>query len=109
MKYVQQIRDGFGMVTLLVMALLCCQTALAQVKVSGTVTDRQGEALVGVAVVSEIDGVRTGVSTDDYGRFSLSVPEGTMLEFNYLGFKTLKLPAVTPPHAGGTRGGSQRS
>lgn len=54
-------------------ALLCCtMPALAQkVTVSGTVTDSQGEPMIGASVIAQ--GSQTGVATDIDGKFTLSL------------------------------------
>ncbi len=54
--------------------------------VSGTVIDSKGEPLIGVSIV--IKGTTKGTITDFNGRFSVSVPRGTVLELSYLGMKT---------------------
>lgn len=54
-------------------------------EISGTVTDKNGEPLIGVGVT--LQGTSTGAITDADGRYTLSVPSGnTVLEFAYLGF-----------------------
>lgn len=55
--------------------------------VKGTVTDAQGEPIIGANVV--IVGGTKGVITDIDGKYSLQVPEnGAVLKFSYIGFKT---------------------
>ncbi|MEM6763553.1 MAG: TonB-dependent receptor [Bacteroidota bacterium] len=54
--------------------------------VSGTVTNDDGEALVGASVA--IKGTTQGTLTDGNGRFQLSVPDGsTTLIISYLGYE----------------------
>ena len=54
--------------------------------VSGTVTNSDGEALVGASVA--IKGTTQGTLTDGNGRFQLSVPDGsTTLVISYLGYE----------------------
>lgn len=61
------------------------------IKVSGTVTDREKTPLIGVGVL--VKGTTTGTSTDIDGHFYLDVPsKESVLEFSYLGFKTLEVP-----------------
>ena len=55
-------------------------------KVSGVVTDEAGEPLIGVSVL--VKGTTLGNITDLNGRFSLDVPEGSILEISYIGYKT---------------------
>ena len=55
--------------------------------VKGTVTDVQGEPIIGANVV--IVGGTKGVITDLDGKYSIQVPEnGAVLNFSYIGFKT---------------------
>ena len=60
-------------------------SVLAQGTVSGKVTDDEGEGLPGVNVV--IKGTTTGVSTNLDGNFRLSVEEGAILIFTFVGFE----------------------
>lgn len=59
--------------------------AMAQNKVSGTVTDETGEPLIGVTVLEK--GTSNGIATDFNGRFTLEVGGKTLI-FSYIGFKT---------------------
>lgn len=61
--------------------------------VRGTVSDRSGEPLPGVTVLSDSGGARAGVSTDLDGKFSLNVPAGTPLIFSCIGYKGVTLDA----------------
>lgn len=54
------------------------------VKVSGKVTDKNGEPLVGVYVLQQ--GTKNGTSTDVDGKYSLSVPQNSTLIFTYMGY-----------------------
>lgn len=64
--------------------LFCSWGLMAQQNVTGTVTDSDGEALIGVNVL--VQGTSTGTVTDLDGRYSLSVPSGSSLVFTYTGF-----------------------
>jgi hypothetical protein len=64
--------------------------------VSGRVVDQNGQALPGVMIFS---GQKTGVATDQDGRFSISVPFQDSLRFGYVGFKN-KWVAVNQPNLG---------
>ena len=58
----------------------------AQRTISGTVTDSQGETLIGVSVV--VANATSGTVTDFDGNFSLTVPErAKQLVFSYIGYK----------------------
>ncbi len=72
-------------------AVLCLipQMLFAQnLSVQGTVTDENGEAMIGVSVL--VKGTSTGVITDLDGNFALSAPSGSTLVFSYIGYKTLE-------------------
>lgn len=75
---------------LLVVTLLCSIlfAASAQTRqVTGKVTDKGGEALIGVSVT--VKGTKQGASTDIDGNFKLNVPStSVILVLNYVGFKT---------------------
>ena len=64
--------------------LLNSTLAFAQSKVSGIVTDKSGEPLIGVNVIEK--GTTNGVITDFDGKFSLNVGNGKILEFSYVGY-----------------------
>lgn len=59
-------------------------TGLAQNTVSGSVKDQSGEPLIGVSVTY---GNGQGTVTDINGHFSISVPEGSIVHFSYIGYK----------------------
>ena len=75
-------------------ALLAFLSAFAQNGIRGTVVDQNGEPLPGVAVVADNGGAKTGASTGVDGKFTINVPEGTSLQFSYIGFKGVTLAAV---------------
>ncbi|OZV66407.1 TonB-dependent receptor [Winogradskyella aurantia] len=56
---------------------------------SGTITDNQSnETLIGVNIVAPA--AQAGTVTNEYGFFSLTLPEGTYeIQISYLGFKTI--------------------
>ena len=64
-------------------------------KVSGVVTDEAGEPLIGVSVL--VKGTTLGNITDLNGRFSVDVPEGSILEISYIGYKTQSIKAQREP------------
>lgn len=75
-----------------VMALLPA-AALAQgmVTATGTVTDANGDPLIGCSV--QLKGSGVGTVTDLDGRFKMQVPEGKTLTFSYIGYKTKEVKA----------------
>ena len=60
--------------------------------VKGTVTDENSEALIGVNV--KVKGSTVGTITDIDGRYSLSVPSGSTLEFSYVGYLNKEVSAA---------------
>lgn len=66
------------------------QTVSAQrnVNVTGTVRDSWSDPLVGVTVIQK--GTTSGVSTLDDGTYSISVPEGAVLQFSCIGYKSVE-------------------
>lgn len=56
----------------------------SDIKISGVVTDQNGEPLIGANVQEK--GTTNGTITDLDGRFSLSVPSGAILEISYIGY-----------------------
>ncbi|WP_256011476.1 SusC/RagA family TonB-linked outer membrane protein [Desertivirga xinjiangensis] len=83
-------------VNLLLCALLVHVAAFSQTRlITGKVTDKSGETLIGVSV--NIKGTQKGASTDASGAFKLNIPtEGsTTLVFTYIGYKTKELQAGT--------------
>ena len=67
--------------------------ALAQIRVSGTVTSSDdGEPVVGASIL--VQGTKTGTVTDVDGNFQLTAPEGCELKVSYLGMKTKNVKAA---------------
>src|SRR5690606_993610 len=59
--------------------------------VQGTVTDEQGEALIGVNV--QVKGTTKGTATDFEGRYILEdINENAVLVFSYIGYHTQEIP-----------------
>ena len=75
---------------MIVLALLLFNSAVAfaQSKVSGLVTDKTGEPLIGVNVLEK--GTTNGMITDIDGKFVMNVAKGKTLVFSYVGYKTLE-------------------
>ena len=81
---------------LIVSTLLICVCALVnaqKVDVSGTVTDVNGESVIGATV--QESGTDNRTITDLEGKFSLSVKSGATLTISYIGYKTVSLAART--------------
>lgn len=60
------------------------QYALAQSTITGTVTDTEGEPLIGATVM--VEGTTTGTITDVDGSFSIEARTGQVLTVSYLGY-----------------------
>ena len=73
---------------LLISTLLLSLAAMAQVTVTGTVTDGSiGEPAIGASVI--VAGTTTGTVTDTDGHFTLDVPDGKfILQVSMVGYKT---------------------
>ena len=70
--------------------VLSSNISFAQEKpVSGTVVDQFAVPLPGVSVV--VPGTTRGTQTDFDGKYSISVSEGEVLQFSYIGQKTLQV------------------
>ena len=72
--------------------LLLCMfltNSYAQQTVTGNVSDQDNNSLPGVAVV--IDGTTTGTVTDFDGNYSITVQDGQILVFSYLGYETQRI------------------
>ncbi|MBU3744598.1 MAG: SusC/RagA family TonB-linked outer membrane protein, partial [Sediminibacterium sp.] len=64
--------------------------AQSQPAVSGRVTDKQGEALIGVNVV--VKGTTQGTITDFNGNYTIAgVKPGVTLQYSYLGYNTVNI------------------
>ena len=74
----------FAQSMLFVVFLLSSTLAFAQNKVTGTVTDKSGEPLIGVNVLEA--GTTNGCITDVDGKYSLNVERGETLIFSFIGY-----------------------
>ncbi|MFK7781402.1 SusC/RagA family TonB-linked outer membrane protein [Psychroserpens sp.] len=76
--------------SLLLLAFLLPATLFAQTLVTGTVTDQaDASPLPGVNIL--VKGTTTGASTDFDGLYSISVNQGDILVFSYLGYVTQEI------------------
>lgn len=88
-------RKSFGFVVLLVCLCICSFDLLAQINVTGTVSDNTGDPLPGVSILAK-DGSRThGTTTDINGKYAISVNQGATLDFSFVGFATQKVVVGT--------------
>lgn len=77
----------FVLMTVASLVLSVGATWAQNVKVTGTVTDKNGEPLVGVYVL--VQGTKTGTSTDVDGKYALSAPANGTLVFSSMGYQNL--------------------
>lgn len=75
---------------LLVCLMMLPMFALAQSKkVTGTVTDKSGEPLIGVSVI--VKGTQFGTQTNIDGEYSINAKQGDVLKFSYIGYKSQEI------------------
>lgn len=79
-------KRAYARIVIFALLLLNSTLAFAQSQVSGLVTDKSGEPLIGVNVVEK--GTTNGVITDFEGKFLLNVTQGKTLVFSYVGYIT---------------------
>ena len=87
----QNVTKTFSRLLMLALLLTVTTVAWAQQRISGTVRDAKGEALIGVSV-REV-GTQNGAATNLDGQFTLNVKQGATLEFSYIGYTTQTLAA----------------
>lgn len=63
---------------------------IADITVSGTITDESGEGLPGATVIEK--GTNNGTITDVFGKYSLKVEEDAILVISFVGFKEMEVP-----------------
>ncbi|WP_443946189.1 SusC/RagA family TonB-linked outer membrane protein [Pedobacter sp. AW1-32] len=78
--------------TLLMACILgCISLGMAQnITIKGQVKDQQGLSLPGVSV--KVKGTNQGASTSDNGTFTINAAKDAILEFSFIGFKSLEEP-----------------
>ncbi|REE05501.1 SusC/RagA family TonB-linked outer membrane protein [Marinoscillum furvescens] len=82
---------GIRPIMLFFVLLLGGANAVAQSKVTGTITDEDtGESIPGVSIL--IEGTTTGTVTDLDGKYSLTAPDDATLIISYIGFMDEKIP-----------------
>ena len=64
------------------------------ITVSGVVSDETGEPIIGANIIGV--GTNIGTTTDVNGKYTVTVPRGTVLRFSYLGYKTQEFTISTP-------------
>ena len=73
---------------LLLCAVLPLSLRAQHISVSGTVSSRSGDPVVGASVV--VKGATVGVTTDATGSYAISAPAGATLVFSFLGLTTVE-------------------
>ena len=87
----RNVKQNFGRVLTLALLLMMTTVAWAQQRITGTVTDSKGEALIGVSVVEA--GTTNGATTNIDGQFTLNVKPGARLNVSYIGYNTQTVAA----------------
>jgi TonB-linked SusC/RagA family outer membrane protein len=79
---------------LMVLCLFVTQFAFAQsrVRASGTVTDQNGEPVIGVGIFEQ--GTTNGTASDANGKWTLNVTPGSTLVFQSIGYMTRQVPVT---------------
>ena len=78
----------------MLLALVVSMTAVAQsAGIVGTVTDGNGEPIIGASVVEKSQ-PQNGAITNLDGQFAINVKAGTTLVVSYIGFETLEVTAA---------------
>lgn len=78
----------------LILALICCLPLTAQTyTISGIVYDETSEPIIGASVAAKSHQTE-GVTTDVDGKFKISVPNGTILVFSYVGYHNVEYQVV---------------
>ncbi|MFV0507262.1 MAG: SusC/RagA family TonB-linked outer membrane protein [Bacteroidales bacterium] len=78
---------------ILVMCFVLLSSAYAQRAITGKVIDDQGLGVAGASVVQK--GTVKGTITDADGNYSLTVPEGVVLQISFMGMKTQEVTVGT--------------
>lgn len=69
--------------------LMCSAQAFAQSKISGSVSDGKGEALIGVNVL--VKGTTIGTITDVEGKFTITASPKDVIQISYIGYTTQQI------------------
>ncbi|MEY8592621.1 carboxypeptidase-like regulatory domain-containing protein [Butyricimonas hominis] len=89
MKTKTFIRKATMLFTLLLGISLITMAVDQQFKVTGKVTNAQGEPIAGATV--KIKGTNTGAITDAEGNYTIYVTSKNVLEFSFIGMQTQKV------------------
>ena len=87
----KQCRNLIRPLLLLMLMLTATQYMYAHnISIAGTVTDPEGEPLIGASVM--VQGAKTGIATDIDGRFSLEADSNSTLRISCIGYVTQEVP-----------------
>lgn len=81
-------KAAFAVCLILLVNSVQAQNTSEQQVIRGKVVDQANEALIGVSV--KVKNTTTGVSTDVEGRYQISASKTDVLQFSYLGYKTVE-------------------
>src|SRR5690554_5598574 len=81
------------LIFIMFLALFGISQVKAQINVSGAIADDQGVPLPGTSVI--VDGTTLGTQSDFDGNYTISVEEGQVLIFSYIGFVTQRVTVGT--------------
>ena len=79
----------FIKLSFMLLLLMTSSWLVAQQNISGTVTDRDGEPLIGVNVLEK--GTQNGTITNLEGNFAFTVAPGAVVVFSYTGFSSQEI------------------
>ena len=95
MKHAFYLRTFASRIFLILCGCVFVLSGYAQsIVVTGTVTDVNGEPMIGVSVVPEKE-PGSGTITDLNGKFTVHVEKGTLLKFSYIGYVEEKIRVTT--------------
>lgn len=84
-------------IAILMLTLMSALGGMAAITVTGTVTDKTGEPLIGATV--NVIGTTNGVATDLDGNFTLmNVDEGAKIKVSYVGYDDMEQKAASKMH-----------
>jgi len=89
MTKVQSLKGRTLSVALCLMMFLCSFTSALAQKVTGNVTDSQGEPVIGASIVEK--GTQNAALSDVNGAFAINVAKGKTLVISYIGYKTQEI------------------
>ncbi|MEI6139111.1 MAG: SusC/RagA family TonB-linked outer membrane protein [Mariniphaga sp.] len=77
------------MFLILIVLFASFATTMAQMKVSGTVTDPDGSSIPGASIVQK--GTTNGTTTDAEGKFAINVSANAVLQISFVGMKPVEV------------------